>query len=547
MMAAPGVRERFIGGESSRRSIFGGHRNRERMIGLSVIALGGSVLTITFQLWGFIATAIAAAVVYVGTARTSVKAGSVFSRRLVSRRQGRRGTRGMDVFIPVSRRPAQLQERVRTGSRADRQRAQKEWNAYRDWPDGLVGLQWLRSDRDTPGIAWHNPVGEQSYFTVVFPLGGQVRGMESDMKLNALMEKFGRQVLAVNGSSESRQRTVQILTRILPADSAEHEKWLVAHLDRAMPAALMRSYHDLVQRMAGQYTQRHYAVGRWPADAGFSRSAARRAPGRQGWVALLDAEIDAMRRRLVDAELRPGRALSARGVAAVFRHMQMPSWPIDQAGDITDPMDCFLEEHEAWDHTVVCDRGPDGRTQEWFHRTARVPIDGVETGPRTALWMLPLLTGMSRKVIRTVSIEFETIPAPVARSNARQDLTSDLADLVKQEREGALIGDDLKVAKRSVQARVKDLEPGSGAHGGSWCMHISISAPTRRALVEATELIEEAAGECSISDLAWLDGWGQAAHATTFPVARALKANTLSSGQALLQTLGGTGRTDALR
>lgn len=541
------ARERFIGGETSRRSLFGGHRNRERAIALAILAPVGCVLTITFQVWGFIVSAIAAFVVFVATARASAKAGSAFSRKVTTRRHDRRLARGMGVFIPVSRRPIDLDERLAKGSRSERKRARLEWNAYRDWPDGLVGLQWLRDEQNTPGIAWHNPTGEQSYFSVVFPLSGQVRGLESDMKLNSLMDKFGRHVLAAAGSGEARQRTIQIITRILPADSAEHEKWLVRHLDRDMPHQMMASYQDLIARMAGQYTQRHYAVGRWPADAAFNRSASRRGNGRAGWLALMDDEIAAMRRRLVDAELRPGTALSARGVAAVFRHMQMPSWPIDQAGDIADPMDCFLQEHEAWDHTVVSDQGPDGSTQEWFHRTARVPIEAVETGKRTALWMLPLLTNMSRKVIRTVSIEFETVPAPVARSNARQDLTSDLADLKKQEKEGALIGDDLVVAKRSVQARVADLAPGSGSHGGLWCMHITISAPSRAALVGAVELIQEAAGECSISELAWLDGWGQAAHATTFPVARALKPNKLSSGQALLGRLSGTGHKDALR
>ena len=33
------IEERFLGGESDRRSIFGGSRNRERMIGLGVVAV----------------------------------------------------------------------------------------------------------------------------------------------------------------------------------------------------------------------------------------------------------------------------------------------------------------------------------------------------------------------------------------------------------------------------------------------------------------------------------------------------------------------------
>ena len=78
-------------------------------------------------------------------------------------------------------------------------------------------------------------------------------------------------------------------------------------------------------------------------------------------------------------------------------------------------------------------------------------------------------------------------------------------------------------------------------------MHISISAPSKRELVEAVELIQEAASECGITDIDWLDGWGQAAHAGCFPAARGMAPYQLTRGQKILERMAGTGRSDSLR
>ncbi len=543
-----GINQRFIGGESGRRSFLGGARNRPRGVGYAVTAAVFVVGVLWFGLAGLVVSFITLVVVWAVTIPTG-RGGSVFSRKITSHRAKRRARRGMNVNHPVSRRPDALADPVR-GRRARRQRW-REWNAYRDWPDGLVGLQWLQDEPGVPGIAWHTPVGEDPYLSVVVPLGGQIRGMVPDESVNQASEAFGRGLLAAHGATDSRIRRVQLLTRVLPPDTAAQETWANNHLDTAFLAEHMDvaiSYRNvLAKASATGYLQRHYAVGRWVTDGGFGRAAERRGPGAEGWKALMASEISAFCRRLEAAGLRPGTPLTARQTAAIFRHLQLPSWPIDQAGDIDDPMGVFCSEYEQYDHTIVEDQGPTGQVEKWWHRTARVPITGVETGPRTPLWLLPLLTGVSTDVIRSVSFEFETVPARSARKEAREDLTSDLADIAKAQKDGALLGDDLRVAKRAVSSRVNDLEPGSGHHGGSWCLHVTISAPSRGALVEATERIEEAGEACGITDLEWLDGWGQAAHAATFPVARGLRPYKAGMGQAVLDLLGGHGKKEALR
>jgi len=501
-----------------------------------------------FGLPGLVVAVVALVVVWAATIPTG-RGASVFSRRLTTRRARRRARRGMDVFVPVADRPAGLGERVR--GRAARRARWREWNTYRDWPDGLVGMQWLQDEPGLPGLAWHTPVGEDAYVSVVVPIAGQIRGMVPDQAVNAFSEAFGRHLLAAHGSTDSRIRRVQLLTRVLPPDTAAQETWANDHLDMEFLAGhrdAAVSYREVLARASAQgYQQRHYAVGRWVTDGPFGRAAARRGPGVVGWKVLMRSEVAAFRRRLEAAGLHPGEALTARQTAAVLRHQQMPSWPIDQAGDIDDPLGVFCAEQEQWDHTIVEDTGPAGEVERWWHRTARVPVQGVETGPRTPLWLLPLLTGVATDVIRTVSFEFETVPARAARKDAREDLTSDLADIAKAQKDGALLGDDLKVAKRAVSARVNDLEPGSGHHGGRWCLHVTITAASRQDLVEATERIEEAGEACGITDLEWLDGWGQAAHAATFPVARGLEPYKPGVGQTALNLLAGRGKKEALR
>ena len=449
------------------------------------------------------------------------------------------------VFRPVARRPAHLQRDLSRGSRKERAAALAAWNSYRDWPDGAQGMQWPAWAPGRPGIAWHLPTGEEDYLSVVFPLGGQIRGLEGDQVVNGGAVAYGA-LLASQGSLGSRMTRTQMITRALPVDSANHEAWVVANLDPAAPRVLVESYEQVVNQVGrGGLMQRHYAVVRWPVTATFTRAAGRLGPGQAGWLALMEREVPAAWRRLDAARLAPGPALSAARCAAVLRHLQMPSWPIDQAGDV-DVHDPWLASRDEWSYTCTEDLGPTGEVEAWLHRTALVPIDAVETGARTPLWLLPLLAQLPAQIVRTISLQVEAIPAAQARADARADVTSDLADLEAQARKGVLAGEDLKVGIRAAKSRLSDLEPGSGHHGAGWVMHVSISARTRQELADASEQIAEAAGHCGITDLAWYDAQSAAAQACTWPLARGMHPVKASAATKVRGFLAGRGHQEEL-
>ena len=536
--------ERFIGGESQGRSFFGGRRNRPRSIGMSVVFVVGLVLVIVWQVPGLIAAGVAGAVVWAAT--TGTHFGSPWSRFKARRRWRERMRTGRSVFIPVSRRPAELEEQWAASSKRSRKKLQVEWTKYRDWPDGVDGLNWLQAAPGKPGILWHTPTGQEAYFTVAFPIRGQIQGLEGDGAINAAAGRFGRW-LAAWASSRALVSSVQMLTRILPVDSARHEQWVLDNVDMNTPDALLESYDDVVRQVGrGGMMQRHFVVVRWTVTPQFLAVAARRGPGEDGWRDLLGREIEAVSRSLSAARFEPGPALSAARMAALLRHLQMPSWPIDQVAD-ADIMWPWLASEDAWSYTRQRDVGPTGETEEWLHRTLRVPIENVGTGPRTPLWLLPFLTQLPQDVIRTLSIELEPIPAGLARQQARADLASDLADLHSQQSKGALTNEELEVAMRAAEARRNDLAPGSGAQGVGFAMHVSLSARSVEDLADACAVVEECLGtDLDIDEVAWLDPDQSSAAATCWPVARGMRPVGQSKSAKIRSFLAGKGNKEAL-
>lgn len=550
--------ERELGGEAGRRGLMGAGARRARtrgfIIAFAVFAVVGIFISATV---GVVLACLIAGVTVVLTLKTG--AGVNGWTRVQNRRRTReRATTGRDVFRPVRDRPEGLETKAVDGSRKEKRAAIREWNNYRDVHDAAEGLTWLQAVPNRAGIAWQVAAGETPALTVVFPLGGQIRGLESDRRISSVATKFGR-MLAANGELSSRVSRVQLVTRLLPVDTAAHEAWVLENLNRGEDGKvredlyeLMVSYAQVVDQLKegnGGLGQRHFCVAKWPVTPKLLAAGARRGDGVEGLVRLMNNEIDQMYRRLAGADLDPGRALTAAQVAAMCRHQQMPTYPIDQAGDLNayDPDPWLTEDGSAMDHSIVTDTGPEGERESWWHATARVPIEAVETGARSPLWMLPLLSRMAEPVIRTIALEFETVPATQARAQARQDLTLDMANLAGQAKKGQIAGAELEVAQAAAKSRVNDLRPGSGHHGGVWVMHVTVSAADRTGLIEAMERIEEAAGHTGITELAWIEGVGVAHHGYTFPLARAMaspKESTLERTRALV---GGKGRKDALR
>jgi len=536
------VQTRVLGGEGGRRGFFGGSHGRTRTAGLIAVAAAGAVATIVLQAAGLMLTVAAVAVVYLATVRTH--RGSPLARWQARRRWTERRRTGTDCFAPVATRPAEFP----AGGRGRRQRAAavRAYNAYRDWPDGAEGMHWLARGRGEPGIAWHTPTGEDAYLSVAFAVEGQIRGIESDTFLDTAMTAWG-ELLARYGSPSLLPNRVQSLTRVVPVDSAYHEAWVWEHLDDASaPPALVASYDEVVRLVARSgLMQRHYMVVRWPLTPTFLAAASRRGPAQAGWRTLMRAEIDAVRSHLASAKLGHVAPVSAAQLTAVLRHMQQPSWPIDQAADV-DVDAPWLPSRDELSATVVTSPGPGGELEQWWHRTALLPIEAVETGPRTSLWLAPLLSALPHPIVRTLSLQTEIVPAADARQGARTDVTTDLADLAAQRDKGVLTSEELAAGLSAARSRLEDLRPGSGQHGAGWAGHLTISARSRDALVDATAKVTEAAGNAGIAALSWLDTQQSAAAACTWPIARGMRPVQPAAGSRVRGLLTGSGDKEAI-
>ncbi|MEO8224067.1 MAG: hypothetical protein ABI661_04625 [Gammaproteobacteria bacterium] len=535
------MQTRILGGEGGRRSFFGGSHGKTRTIGLVIVAIAGSFLTILFSAVGLALTIAAFAVVFAATIRTH--RGSPMARWQAKRRWKERLRTGTIAFAPVGTRPAALDNIE--GTRSQRKAGVKAWNCYRDWPDGAEGMHWLQRGIGEPGIAWHTPTGEDPYLSVAFAVEGQVRGIESDQFLESAMTAFGV-LLARYGSPAALPNRVQSVTRVVPIDSAFHEAWVWGQIDDELAVqSLITSYDEVVRKVARSgLMQRHYFVIRWPLTAEFMAAAARRGPAQAGWRALMSSEIASVRSHLRAAKFGNVAAVTAAQLAAVLRHMQHPSWPIDQAADV-DVDAPWLPSRDQWSATMTQGPGPDGNIEQWWHRTAVLPIQAVETGPRNSMWLAPLLSQMPHPIVRTLSLQIEVVPATDARHAARTDVTTDLADLEGQKEKGVLTGEELAAGLVAARGRLADLRPGSGHHGAGWVGHLTISAPTRGDLLDATTKITEAAGNAGISSLEWLDTQQSAAMACTWPLARGMAPVAQTTASSVRRVLAGSGNKEA--
>src|SRR5699024_11115439 len=113
--------------------------------------------------------------------------------------------------------------------------------------------------------------------------------------------------------------------------SARHQAWVVQNVDENLPSEVVESYGDLINRVdRSTMIQRHYVVLRWPINSQFRHVAGRYGRGRAGWRALMRTEIESMESQLRSSGHENVRPLSAAQLAAVIRHMQDPSHPIDK-------------------------------------------------------------------------------------------------------------------------------------------------------------------------------------------------------------------------
>ena len=538
--------ERQIGGERAHRGFFGGTQPPGRIAALAVAFLTMLILTPILGVWGVVIAVTFGVTAILVTQRTH--RGSFIDRRTRRRRWAIRRRTGTDHYLPFQQDQwDDLTTRTTAGAKTDRAAASVELAAMRSTPDGADGMGWLQSAAGEPGIAWHAPIGEEPYLSVVFAVTGQAHGVESASAMRRAAEAWGA-FLASRAAPTNLAGAVQTLTRVLPADSALQEFWVLESLDPDAPADAIASYDDVL-RLTGQdaMVQRHYIAVRWPLTADFYATAAKHGTGRDGWRALMRHEITATLRGLTDARLGEVTALSARRVAAVIQHQQNPSRPIDYLTGVT-PTTFGVASRDEFSAHVVDGVDPlTGEAVEWWHRTAAIRSEDLAVGARNQLWTLDLLIGTDIQFVRSISFHLRLIPRSQAKTAARADLVKDRADLHADLERGRLTSDETRSNASAAERRAADLGHGSPHHGGEWIGFVTISETSRDALLRASKALEETcATGLGIERLEWLDSYQSAASGTTWPIARGLAATRPDLASRLLSRLAGATEKEAI-
>jgi hypothetical protein len=535
---------RVLGGESSHRSFFGGTHSRPRVIGLVAFMAIGFFGVMSFGFWGLLIGVVGCGAVLAMT--TNTHQGTVLDRRTDRIRIKTRIQDGTDKYEPYSPQAWEEAKAEAAKVKSSKERA-RILNAVRERPDGADGMGWLQMGAKIPGIAWHTPVGEDPYLSVVFSVSGQMRGIESLESARQAQLSFGR-LLASRAASSSLVKKIMPMTRVLPPDLAFQERWMTPNLAPDALEEAVASYEEvLTKTAAGTLIQKHYVAVSWPLTDAFFIAAARKGPGRDGWRALMAEEIASMNRSLRRTRFREVQALTARGTAAVILHQQNPSRPIEMVGDV-DPRRIGVRSHDEKSVHVVHGVDPlTGERVDWWHRTAKITAENVITSPRTQYWVLSLLLGSGITGVRTLAFQHELIPAVEARQAAKQDLVRDLSDEDSQTQAGKIADSAVGVKKGSAMRRVDDLQEGSQHHGDNWVGFITLSARTREGLTDSCrQLTDSATTDAGISRLVWLDSFQSAASGTTWPIVRGLKPAKKTWGAKAMDRLAGNGDKEAI-
>lgn len=557
---------RYVGGEAGHRSFFGGTHSKTRIVGMVIFVIGGMVgMVLGGGIPVLIAALVGVGVTMLVTQRTHN--GTIQERRRKRTRWTARKRLGTHVFKPYNVAVwDQIQSALASSNKAERRAAEVDARQMRANPDGSDGMGWLQYGSNMPGVAWHAPVGEAQYLSVAFSVSGQLRGMETAGALNRAATSWGK-FLAHRSAPVSLIRDVQTLTRVLPPDTAKHDIWYDSKREPREAAASLAlydaqqgSYAEVRGRAAADaMVQRHFVVLSWPLTPAFTEAAKKYGPGRDGWRALMAEQIEASLHGLREARMGQVNYLTARQTAAVIMHQQNPSIPIDlrSAKHIT-PLSVGIGSHDeysahvvdgGYDPTVLADGDPieAAPAVTWWHRTAAIHGENLASAGRSPLWTLDLMIGRELDFIRSVSFHMHLVPAAQAKAAARQDVVRDAAGLYAQQKKGVIVSDEAQGLLGAAERRRRDLAAGSHHHGVSWIGYVTITAPTREDLAQASRRLESVCDTgLGIDRLDWQDSFQGAASGTTWPIGRGLRPDNITTAARVMNTLAGRGDKEAL-
>jgi hypothetical protein len=504
-----------LGGETRARGIVSGARSRLEWAGMSATALGAVPLIVSSAgSWTVIVAAgavVAAAFLlwtpFYGPLRgRSVAAVAAHEVRFQVNRRGPEA-----VFLPRYMRVTAPAAPARRGRR--RRKPVAEYDV--PIPVGnarVVGAILTRMGE--LAVVRHSNPGRAHFFTVVLEMRGDSVGLEREHDFGRAHQGWGSFCASLAGDA-SFIRTVQQVTRVVPYDTADHSMWAARGIPPGTNQMLTDSYIELLDQIA-VHTEQHrtWLVLRVPISPRYVLEARRLAIGQEGELMLLEREVEGAMHRAAGYGLGL-RPLDESRLSAVIRSLQDPDHPLDMVAEMD-----WTRSWLAWDTRPRRAVVVAGQDRFWHTRTGVVSSAQVEAGRLSPDFLHPLLSNVAPSVVRTISTVIDLVPAHVARSRARQDVTLDTGAA----REALTrVSDGSEEQQLSVsRQRLADLRVSTRNHGAGWSMTITLATPDSADLASATRQIEAAAEEAYITEVRWMDGWHAAGLVTSLPLARGM-------------------------
>lgn len=358
-----------------------------------------------------------------------------------------------------------------------------------------------------------NP-GRTHFFTVALEMRGDSVGLESDFDFGRSHQGWGSFCASLAGDA-SFIRTVQQVTRVVPYDTADHSMWAVRRIPVGTSELLTQSYIELLDQIS-MHTEQHrtWLVLRLPISPRFALEARRLAAGQDGELMLVRREVEAAMHRAAGYGLAL-RPLEESRLGAVIRSLQDPDYPLDMVAEMD-----WTRSWLAWDTRPRREVVVSGQDRSWYTRTGVVSATQVEAGRLSPDFLHPLLSDVAPSVVRTISTVIDLVPAHVARSRAKQDVTLDAG--AAREALGRVSDGSEDQQLSASQQRLADLRASTRNHGAGWSMTITLCTPDAADLAAATRQIEAAAEEAHVTSVRWMDGWHAAGLVASLPLARGM-------------------------
>ena len=515
-----------VGGEVSRRGLWGGNRTGPEWIGLSIALVSGMAAIIALSDVIVLGLILGTAIIGLGVVLTtpskitgyrSLGALLVERHHQRSRRKNKTAT-----FVPVKFRD---QTRMVKAGKADRARADEKGMievpvTHRNNAPLMVGTVRPFTVQTPTGpmtVFRHGGRIKTPYYTVTVEVMGSSSGIREENREDSAYVARG-QFLARMARRQSLITHVQTLSRAVPMDSTDHLRWIKDKQAQGINRLLITSYGDLVQTLQSRSEQhRTYETFRIPRSAALSLKASKLGGGDTGLGLAIHQEI---RTALAQAQMMGGiqdyRTLGPEQMAALLRHLQDPDFDIDD-DENADLADCWQHlDGDSSDTSVVING-------HWHTRTGYVPASAFSPEAIPVSALQSLVSGIQPAVVHTVSMVMELSDARTARGKARTDAAMDQAKGKEVAKSGVVTDGSEEVLMGASSQRLLDLKPGSGHHGAAYALYISYSVESEDELLATADLIEAAAADAGIEFIDWMDHRNDLALITTMPFTRGIR------------------------